>query len=126
MVQIRFYSNNYTAGIIFYLEFNEWTGSFIRIVFIEPRKKFCLNDPRTNGLNKTDNQKLIKLSKKYIFKMQTVMKSHGGSDVAVGVTQLLSQTLCQGSHGELGAAVEMCISAVNHAMSAHAATQEHE
>ena len=55
-----------------------------------------------------------------------MIKSHGGSDVAVGVTQLLSQTLCQGSHGELGAAVEMCISAVNHAMSAHAATQEHE
>lgn len=54
------------------------------------------------------------------------MTSHCGSYMGVGLTHLLPQALCQGCHSELGGAVEMHISAVNHAMSAHAAARKDE
>lgn len=52
------------------------------------------------------------------------MKPHCGSYVSVGLTQFLPQALCQGSHSELGGAVEMHITAMNYTVPAHAATRK--
>lgn len=52
------------------------------------------------------------------------IKPHSDSDVGVCLPQLLPQALRQGCHGELGGAVEMCVSTGNHTMSAHAETDK--
>lgn len=47
-----------------------------------------------------------------------------GSDVGLGLSQLLPQALGQGCHSILGSRVEMDISVGNNAVSAHAATDD--
>lgn len=72
------------------------------------------------------NSRLNSSSKKKIFLnagWQTVVTFYCGSDVGVGFAQLLPQALRQGRHRVLGGAVEMCVSAVNNTMSAHAAKE---
>lgn len=53
---------------------------------------------------------------------KTQSRSHCGSDVSVGLAQLLSQALRQRRHGKLGAAVEMGVCAVDDAVSTHTAS----
>lgn len=55
---------------------------------------------------------------------KAVRQSYCGSDVGVGLAQLLPQALRQGGHSILGGAVEMCVSTVNDTMSTHAATEK--
>lgn len=58
------------------------------------------------------------------FQLQTVMRSYCGSDVGLGVTQLLSQALSHGCHSVLGGTVEIHIRIASDTMSTHAATEE--
>lgn len=53
---------------------------------------------------------------------KTQSGSHCGSDVSVGLAQLLPQALRQRRHGKLGAAVEMGVCAVDDAVSTHTAS----
>lgn len=53
---------------------------------------------------------------------KTQSGSHCGSDVSVGLAQLLPQALRQRRHGKLGAAVEMDVCAVDDAVSTHTAS----
>lgn len=53
---------------------------------------------------------------------KTQSGSHCGSDVSVGLAQLLPQALGQRRHGKLGAAVEMGVCAVDDAVSTHTAS----